>query len=194
MQTTAARIFLAAVFLQENHAAEAWFSLYSGLRLGEICGLKWGDIDFQKQVIRVSRTVQRVSNGNGSTYMLTGTPKSESSDREVPIPSFLYSILEKKRADDCLYITTGSTTFTQPRTYQNIVKRYYRDCSISQHHFHTLRHTFASRAIELGFDPKSLSEILGHSSVRVTLDLYVHPSMEAKLQEMERFTSFVSIS
>ncbi len=168
--------------------------LYSGLRLGEICGLKWGDVDLKRQTIKISRTIQRVSNGDGSTYMLTGTPKSACSDREVPIPSFLSDILQQYAAPQECYVTTGTPDFTQPRTYQNIVKRYYRECEISQYHFHTLRHTFASRAIELGFDPKSLSEILGHSSVRITLDLYVHPSMEAKKKEMERFSDFVNLS
>lgn len=168
--------------------------LYSGLRLGEICGLKWGDVDLKKQTIKISRTIQRVSNGDGSTYMLTGTPKSECSDREVPIPSFLGDILQQFAAPPECYVTTGKPEFTQPRTYQNIVKRYYKECEISQYHFHTLRHTFASRAIELGFDPKSLSEILGHSSVRITLDLYVHPSMEAKKKEMERFSDFVNLT
>ncbi|MBQ3227259.1 MAG: site-specific integrase [Clostridia bacterium] len=168
--------------------------LYSGLRLGEICGLKWGDVDLKRQTIRIARTIQRVSNGNGSTYMLTGTPKSEYSDREVPIPSFLNVILQQHAASPECYVTTGTPVFTQPRTYQNIIKRYYTECEIPQYHFHTLRHTFASRAIELGFDPKSLSEILGHSSVKITLDLYVHPSMEAKKKEMERFSEFVRLS
>ncbi len=168
--------------------------LYSGLRLGEICGLKWGDIDLKKEIIKISRTVQRVCDGNGGTYMLMGAPKSEFSEREVPIPSFLNDILLNYCSDKECYVTTGTTDHTQPRTYQNIVKRYYRECKISQYHFHTLRHTFASRAIELGFDPKSLSEILGHSSVRITLDLYVHPSMEAKKKEMERFSEFIKLT
>lgn len=167
--------------------------MYTGLRLGEICGLKWSDIDLNRGVLKVSRTIQRISNGSGRTYFSIGKPKSESSEREIPLPHFLNDILSKQTGASECYLVTGTEDFLQPRTYQNILKKYYSFCNMSGYHFHSLRHTFASRAIELGFDPKSLSEILGHSNVRITLDLYVHPSMEAKKREMERFSSFVEI-
>lgn len=167
--------------------------MYTGLRLGEICGLKWADIDLNRGVLNISRTAQRISNGQGGTYFSIGTPKSESSEREIPIPRFLNEILSKNISSSECYVITGTEDFLQPRTYQNVLKKYYSFCNMSGYHFHSLRHTFASRAIELGFDPKSLSEILGHSNVRITLDLYVHPSMEAKKREMERFSSFVEM-
>lgn len=168
--------------------------MYTGLRLGEICGLKWADIDLNRGVLKVSRTIQRISNGSGGSYFSIGNPKSESSEREIPIPHFLNEILSKQISAAECYVITGTEQFMQPRTYQNILKRYFSDCDMPGYHFHTLRHTFASRAIEIGFDPKSLSEILGHSNVRITLDLYVHPSMEAKKREMERFSSFVEFT
>lgn len=168
--------------------------MYTGLRLGEICGLKWSDIDLKRGIIKIARTIQRISDGEGSTRFLIGTPKSEASEREIPIPEFLQELLISNVSSLECYVITGTEQFMQPRTYQNILKRYFSDCDMPGYHFHTLRHTFASRAIEIGFDPKSLSEILGHSNVRITLDLYVHPSMEAKKREMERFSSFVEFT
>ena len=165
--------------------------MYTGLRLGEICGLKWSDIDLKRGVLKVVRTIQRISDVEGSTRFLIGTPKSEASEREIPVPKFLQELLTANISHWDCYVLTGTEKFMQPRTYQNILKRYFSDCDMPGYHFHSLRHTFASRAIEIGFDAKSLSEILGHSNVRVTLDLYVHPSMEAKKREMERFSSFV---
>ena len=169
-------------------------SMYTGLRLGEVCSLKWSDIDLKRGVLNVSRTIQRIDDGNGCTYFLIGTPKSDASEREIPLPGFLKELLTTHISFPDCYILTGTEDFLQPRTYQNILKRYFADCDMPGYHFHTLRHTFASRAIEIGFDPKSLSEILGHSNVRITLDLYVHPSMEAKKREMERFASFVEFT
>ena len=145
--------------------------LYSGLRLGEICGLRWSDVDLRNGILKVQRTIQRISDGTGNTYFSIGPPKSEHSEREVPIPSFLQVLLSKECTANDYYVTTGLPEFTQPRTYQNNLKRYFRECELPNYHFHSLRHTFASRAIELGFDPKTLSEILGHANVKITVNV-----------------------
>ena len=167
-------------------------SLYTGLRLGELCGLQWQDVNLSKNTISVNKTIQRIENENGGTSMLIDSPKTVSSERVIPIPDFLIPILRNIKTETATdYVTTGKNTFTQPRTYQARLKTYFKDCGLENYHFHTLRHTFASRAIELGFDPKSLSEILGHSNVKITLDLYVHPSMESKQEQMNRFTNFI---
>lgn len=166
--------------------------LYTGLRVGELCGLQWKDIDMTSKIIRVKRTVQRISDGSGHTYFLIGTTKTEHSEREIPLPTFLINLIKDfEPQNKSFYVTSGSENFTQPRTYQNRFKRYLKECNVSEYHFHTLRHTFASRAIELGFDAKSLSEILGHSDVKITLALYVHPSLEQKRREMELFSSII---
>lgn len=166
--------------------------LYTGLRVGELCGLQWKDIDMFSKIIRVKRTIQRISDGSGHTYFLIGTTKTEHSEREIPLPTFLINLIKDfEPQNKSLYVTSGSENFTQPRTYQNRFKRYLKECNIPEYHFHTLRHTFASRAIELGFDAKSLSEILGHSDVKITLALYVHPSLEQKRREMELFSSII---
>lgn len=164
--------------------------LYTGMRLGEICGLQWGDIDFTERVIKVRRTIQRVRNEEGSTGFLIDTPKTQKSIRDIPIPEFLAEYLCEYQCDDAsVYVLTGSRQFLQPRTYQNRFKSYLRNSNLSDDYcFHALRHTFASRAIELGFDPKTLSEILGHANVSITLNRYVHSSMELKRRNMERFS------
>lgn len=163
--------------------------LYTGIRLGEICGLRWEDIDFANGIIKVRRTIQRIGNETGGTKFLIDTPKTQKSIRDIPVPDFLMSYLRECRCSNLsAYVLTGTTQFTQPRTYQNRFKAYLRDCGLPEEfHFHTLRHTFASRAIELGFDPKTLSEILGHANVNITLNRYVHSSMDLKRRNMKLF-------
>lgn len=167
--------------------------LFTGMRLGEICGLRWEDIDLTNGIIKVRRTIQRIGKETGGTRFLIDTPKTQKSIRDIPAPDFLLSYLRKYRCSDLsAYVLTGTTQFTQPRTYQNRFKAYLRECSLSEEfHFHTLRHTFASRAIELGFDPKTLSEILGHANVNITLNRYVHSSMELKRRNMELFQTVI---
>ena len=162
--------------------------LYTGLRLGEICGLQWKDINIRSGRIKIKRTIQRISDSKGHTEFLIDSPKTTSSEREIPIPEFLMPYLKRYASESEVYITTGTENFTQPRTYQLRFKTYLKRCELPEYHFHTLRHTFATRAIELGFDLKSLSEILGHFDVKTTLALYVHPSMELKQKEMNKFS------
>ena len=167
--------------------------LYTGLRLGEICALQVKDVDFRAKVLRISKTVQRICDGSGESYHHIDTPKTACSEREIPLPEFLLVLLAEqlRNLPSEYYVASGTSEFVQPRTYQSRLQTYYRQCDFSSYHFHTLRHTFASRAIELGFDPKSLSEILGHANVRITLNLYVHPSLEKKRTEMELFSAIV---
>ncbi len=164
--------------------------LYTGMRLGEICGLQWKDIDFTDCVIKVRRTVQRIGTEGGSTRFLIDTPKTQKSIRDIPISGFLMRELRKFWCcNPSAYVLTGRGEFTQPRTYQYRFKGYLQNSGLSgDFHFHTLRHTFATRAIELGFDPKTLSEILGHANVSITLNRYVHSSMELKRRSMDLFS------
>ena len=162
-------------------------SLYSGIRLGELCGLQWNDIDMAEKTIYIKRTIQRIEGG-----FCIDTPKTVYSERIVPIPCFVFEILQKhENKNKMCYVVSGNENFVKPRTYQSRFKRYLKQCNLPDYHFHTLRHTFATRAIELGFDPKSLSEILGHANTKITLDLYVHPSIEAKQEQMNRFACII---
>lgn len=169
-------------------------SLYMGLRIGEICALQWSDIDFVSGVLTISKTLQRVKNFDqnspNKTAVVIGTPKSIKSRRSLPIPQFLLKILKEYRGRGNEYILTGSTTaFIEPRQYENILKSYLKTACVRPVNYHALRHTFATRAIEKNVDIKTLSEILGHSSITITLQLYVHPSMKNKQICMEKIAS-----
>ena len=159
--------------------------LFTGLRIGELCGLKWGDIDFDNGTLMVRRTVQRI-NKHGKSEVVIGSPKSKSSIRIVPIPEFLLAILKKKRKNDDFYIITGTCKPTEPRTMQNRFKSVLKLCGIRDVNFHLLRHTYATVCIENGFDPKTLSELLGHADASITLNRYVHSSMQMKKKYVSR--------
>lgn len=163
--------------------------LYTGLRIGEICALKWGDILFDEQYLFVHKTMQRLqtlSEEGAKTEILISAPKSECSVRKIPIPGELFKLLLAHRQPDEAYFLTGyPEQYIEPRTMENRFKLMLDRCGIENTHFHTLRHTFATRCVELGFDIKSLSEILGHSTVNITMNRYVHPSMELKQKNMD---------
>lgn len=161
--------------------------LFTGLRVGELCGLKWEDIDFDNAVLHVKRSVQRVSK-NGKSQVIIGTPKSKSSVRTVPIPAFVCDILKNYRRCGDFYIITGKGKPTEPRTMQNRFKSILKLCGIRNVNFHLLRHTYATVCIEKGFDPKTLSELLGHADAAITLNRYCHPSMQIKKDYVSRLS------
>jgi len=171
-----------------------YLSLYTGLRLGELCALQWKDIDCASANLSVSKTILRIRNTDEAdrrrTRLLIGSAKTSSSRRVIPLPQSLGDRLRQLKAecvaqDDC-YVLTGMVKPIEPRNYYERYKRYLRDCGLSGFTFHTLRHTFATRCIEVGIDPKTLSEILGHASVQITLDRYVHPSPDTKRSGLAR--------
>lgn len=173
-----------------------FLSLYAGLRIGEVCGLKWEDVNLFERTIHVHRTVYRldVSDNNineAKTMLVVGTAKTNSSDRILPIPEKLYQMLAKMFSQDVEFVISGKTyPYADPRTYQYAFKRCLLNSGIRDINYHTLRHTFATRCIESGMDIKSLSEILGHASVNITLNTYVHSSMEHKRIQLDKMTSF----
>ena len=158
-------------------------SYYAGLRVGEVCGLKWSDIDLEKSTLTVRRTVQRImrKNGSKSTELVILSPKSINSKRTIPLPEFLWKILKNYKSGDNAYIISGSEKITEPRTMQYRFKSLLRKADLPSVNYHSLRHMFATNGIKLGFDVKTLSEILGHSTVETTLNRYVHSSMERKI-------------
>ncbi len=159
--------------------------LSTGLRLGEICALKWEDIDFENRLLRVNRTVQRISvqNQEKKTALLESDPKSCFSKREIPLTDNLIRLLLPYRAEDGYFLCSHKPM--EPRTYQNKFAEYLMITGIKKTNFHILRHTFATSCIDSGTDVKSLSEILGHSDVRITLNRYVHPTTETKRQHLD---------
>lgn len=159
-------------------------ALCSGMRIGEICALRWNDINIQNQTIRIHHTIQRIPDisGRKKTKLIIDTPKSTASEREIPIMNVLlpYICLCQSNASQNCFVLSGTSHPIEPSNYYTKYQRWLRESNIAPHSFHTLRHTFATRCIESGGDAKSLSEILGHSDVGITLSLYVHPSIEQK--------------
>ena len=161
--------------------------LYTGLRIGELLALEWSDIDFNKAELSVTKTCYDGQDESGKSCRITGTPKTESSKRIIPIPKQLIPHLRerKKRSTAKLVVGNGSKIITV-RSYQRSFELLLKKQKISHHGFHALRHTFATRAIECGMDVKSLSEILGHKNPTITLKRYVHSFMEHKREFMNR--------
>lgn len=152
----------------------------TGIRLGEICSLKWSDIDFAAGILHIKTTVQRISiEGNDTRTKLVETrPKTACSEREIPLPDMLLNLLRQYYCESRYIINKESPM--EPRTYQNIWKKCQKEAGITYKNFHSLRHTFATNCVARGIDVKSLSEILGHSDVKTTLNRYVHPSIATK--------------
>ena len=160
--------------------------LYTGLRIGELCGLQWKDIDFRRGCLTVCKTVQRISLGNGKTVISIDTPKTDSSARLVYIPLFILEMLRKFRLKPDVFVLSGRKKPTEPRALQSRFKRILKNCGIAEFSFHSLRHTIATMCVEKEFDIKTLSELLGHSDVKVTLNTYVHSSDKLKRKYVRR--------
>lgn len=158
-------------------------SLYSGIRIGELCALRWEDVDFKKNCLTINKTIQRVyikdKNKNISKVIIT-TPKTKNANREIPINKDFLEILKKVRLDKEHYILTGNEKYIEPRTYRKYFNKVLDELKIKHFNFHSLRHTFATNCISLGVDYKTVSELLGHANVNITLNLYVHPRYSQK--------------
>ena len=174
-------------------------SFYTGIRIGELCALKFNDISFETKTMHIDKTMQRIQNFKGDknkTDIIISSPKSECSIREIPVPQFIIDlIIENDLYKRNAYLLTGEATrFIEPRTLENKFNKIAAICNIENATFHMIRHTFASNCIEAGVDAKSLSEILGHSSVNITLNRYVHSSMQIKRMNMEKLYSYTCLS
>lgn len=169
-------------------------SLYTGMRLGEICALRWADIDWDRRTITVRRTVQRVAGSNGAakTTLMIGTPKSIYSHRVIPIPDFVLDTLRcsMAKAGASEYIFSLSSQAADPRTMQRRFKRMAERLGFPDAHFHTLRHSFATRLLELGVDIKTVSALLGHGSAKTTLDFYAHSMIDQQRAAIERLALY----
>lgn len=167
--------------------------LYTGIRIGELCALRWEHIDLADGVLKIRNTMQRIQNttfaSTKKTKVICTNPKTRQSARDIPIPQWLIESLKPFQAEKKAFLLTGTADAqVEPRTMQNHFKRYVKEAQIDPANFHSLRHTFATRCVELGFDIKTLSEILGHTNVNITLNRYVHSSMELKCSNMEKLT------
>lgn len=172
--------------------------LYTGIRIGEVCALKWDDISFREQAISIRRTMQRIQvidDPDRKTRIAVTEPKSRCSVRQIPIPDELAEILLSRRKGGKGYVLTGrEDTFVEPRAMERHFASVLRKAGIRQVNFHALRHTFATRCVEIGFDMKSLSVLLGHANVTITMNLYVHPTTDQKRKNMQKLSELLAVS
>ncbi|MBQ8071497.1 MAG: site-specific integrase [Bacteroidales bacterium] len=159
--------------------------LSTGLRIGEICALTWNDLDASTGMISVNKTIQRIyyKDGNTShTEVVIAPPKTSNSKREVPMNKEILSIVRplKKIVSKDHYLLSNSSKPVEPRLYRIHLRKVTDELGLPRMKFHTLRHSFATRCIESKCDYKTVSVLLGHSSISTTLNLYVHPDSEQK--------------
>ncbi len=169
-------------------------ALLTGMRIGELCALRWESIPVQDGTVRIAETMQRLrdisADGGPRTRIVIGQPKSGTSARTIPLTDHAVDLCRRMRSENpAAYVLTGTERYMEPRTLQYRLAKYTRDCALDGVHFHTLRHTFATRAVEVGFEIKSLSEILGHAAVTITLDRYVHSSLALKRDNMKKLNA-----
>ena len=168
--------------------------MLTGIRIGELCALKWEDIDLDNGIISINKTIQRIKatddKGKRKTKIIITEPKSPTSIREIPISSILLKKLREWEFPTTgdTYLLTNTRKYVEPRVYQRNFKKYLKACDIKDNNFHSLRHTFATRGISNEVDNKTLSLFLGHSDVSFTMNQYVHPDMEHKREQIEKIT------
>jgi len=182
-------------------------SLYTGLRVGEVCALRWKDISLENGTVTVNKTLQRVSNDNvkdaiknaagrrsrNKTKIIIDTPKTQSSQRVIPLPKTLTKLLSSFALSGDRFLLSGEGfNRTEPRTLQNHFKQNLKAAGVAPANFHATRHTFATRCVEVGMDIKSLSEILGHANVNITLNRYVHSSFDQKREGMSKLNRLMN--
>lgn len=173
-------------------------SLFMGLRVGEICALRWEDISLEDRLLYVRRTMHRIQNLDPEgprTRVVITPPKSATSSRVIPMPEDLAIILLQMPGEHTGFFLTGrEEAFAEPRIMQYHFRRTLERSEVCSVNYHVLRHTFATRCVELGFDIKSLSELLGHATVGMTMDRYVHPSLEYKRGNMRKLEEILPSS
>jgi len=165
-------------------------AMLTGIRIGELCALKWENIDLNNGIIRIDKTIQRIKVTDGikkaKTKIVIDTPKSTASIRTIPIPEVLLRKLEAFKANANTYILTNTTDYIEPRIYQRHFKSYLTASNVRDNNFHALRHTFATMAISREIDIKTVSILLGHTDVGFTMKRYVHPNIEHRRVQIEK--------
>lgn len=158
-------------------------TLYSGIRIGELCALQWKDIDFKNNMLHINKTLQRVyikDNNVKKSKVIITNPKTHNAERDIPLNKDFAKELKNYKTNSEDYLLSCTNKWIEPRTYRRFFERTIKKANIEKINFHGLRHTFATNCIKLGVDYKTVSELLGHSTVNITLNLYVHPQMSQK--------------
>ena len=202
------KLMVALKYTDEQYAFGIFLCLTTGIRVGELCGLQWENIDLNHGIFKIRKTVQRLEklkdDGTGKkTEIVIGSPKSRASVRDIPLePEIIKEILRHKEKMNKFFgesitapkeflITCKHDTPIEPRTMQDIFKRIINHAGIQKANFHALRHTFATRALEAGVDFKTLSVLLGHADVYTTMNRYAHVLEDQKRSAMKNILSVI---
>lgn len=178
----------------ESYCIGILLCLYTGVRIGELLALKWDDLDLKKGLLVINKSISIIKNEDGRLIEIVTTPKSESSNRIIPLGrNLIYYLKEHKMESKSEYVVSKKNyDRTSIRNYQFIFNRIQKNAKIENIvNFHALRHTFATRAIESGMDIKTLSEILGHKNASITLNLYVHSMFDTKKKAMDKLSFMI---
>lgn len=159
--------------------------IHTGIRIGELCALQWSDIDLSGRLLYIRKTLIRTYTKKDGSHIAITQPKSKSSVRTIPLNSWICYLLSLQQKSDDQFVITGSSRYQEPGKYRSWYNRQLKKLGIPHRKFHCLRHTFATNCIACGCDYKSLSQLLGHADVAITMNLYVHPQMELKRQCVE---------
>ena len=169
--------------------------LYTGIRLGELLALTWDDIDFNSNLLTINKTSYSAK-VDGKTQIIVDKPKTKKSNRVIPLPNQLVKLLKiiKKESNSKYVITTRNSGMVGNRSYQRTFKFILKKVNVPYRNFHSLRHTFATNAIELGMDVKTLAEILGHTNAMITLNRYSHSLLNYKIEMMNKLGKNLNLS
>lgn len=174
-------------YCQENPNSKSLgvlLTIFSGIRIGELCALKYSDFNLKSKEFTVNKTIQRIyikeNEIKGRSKIITTNAKTKKSNRIIPLHNIFCNYINNVSYKNDDFLISNSNKQIEPRTYRKYYSNLLADLKIKHVNFHSLRHTFASNCIKNGIDPKTVSELLGHSSVNITLNLYVHSSEEQK--------------
>lgn len=165
-------------------------AIHTGIRIGELCALKWSDINFDCQLLHINKTMSRLYTKKDGSRLVITSPKSKASIRAIPLNKWIMQFAVLLRGEPDEYIITGREQHIEPNKYRLFYNRVLKELELPHHKFHALRHTFATRCIECGCDYKSLSQLLGHSNVAITMSMYVHPQLELKRKCVELLADY----
>ena len=182
---------IVAVAVNDSQYLPVLLALETGMRIGEISGLKWMDIDFKKRQIEVKRTLQRISvnEGPNKTCVIETPPKNRQSQRIIPISPGVVELLKRlKETQQGEYVVSKNGKFVEPRTMNYRFKKLLKQLDIQSYSFHALRHTFATNCLEQGVSIAAISSLLGHASIKMTLDVYTNSTLLEEHSAIERVT------